>query len=1486
MKSSIQVFSIVVILICFFSITASAQLKISTGNGDWNTAGTWNPSGVPAATDSVLINSTDSVSLAAAGTCLNLTLQGNAKLALNAAALSIPGSSWNFDVASTVYYNGTTTITTGPTFGNLVYMSPSGGPGANTTLNIAGDLTVTTATLRGIGATSGTNTINVAGNVFLTGAAARISAVNNSAATSASCAWYIGGNVSLTGNAAGNRIILFESAGPHTGSAVYNIDGNLSIGTSCQIDLRSSTSATASSTGTINIKGNISNSGDIRSNTGNAGNLTINLNGTSAQQWTGAFPIAFSANQSCNLQINNSAGVTLNNNVAINTNDTLNVLGGGLLNLGSYVVSGTGPFNLNAGATIMTAHYGGLDSNITTTGTKTLSTSANYTFNGSSGQVTGTLLPSTVNNLSIDNGSGVQLTSGTTVNGTLALSSGIVTTGANTLAIGAAGNVSRTGGYVIGTLQKHVETGSPVPLTLELGTASGYSPVDLSFNNVSIAGNFSGSIVPGDHPNLAVSGIDTANSANEYWSFATDATIDTYNGTLHFDPEDLDAYADPNNFVARAYNGSTWSPITVGIRTVNSTEISGPISSSGIIALGDIATVKITASAGPNGTIFPAGEVSVDYGASQSFMITPYPGYHVDSVLVDEVKVDSTTSYTFINTIANHTIRAVFATTQYQITASAGPNGSINPSGSVVVDSSGTQVFAITPDANYHVDSLLVDEAKVDSTLSYTFINVTANHTIRAVFAIDQFAITASAGLGGTITPSGTVVVEYGGTQAFAISPNVHYQIDSVSVDGAKVDSTTSYTFVNITIPHTIRVTFAAIIMSIRSNGTGGGDWNTASTWIGGIIPLSVDTVEIVGGDSISLAAAGSCSVLALQANAKLALNASGLSVPGAAWNFDVTSTVYYNGATTVGTGPTYGNLVYATASNGGPAANSTLNVTGNLIVTTNTLRGISATSGTNTINVAGNIVIGPGTSARISAVNSSNPTSASCTWNIGGNVSLTGDNAGNRIIVEESAGPHTGSAIININGNLSIDTLSQLQYRSSTNGVTGTTPGIVNVRGNVTVKGLISSATGGTGFNHQFNLIGTNVQQYTGNFPGPLPTGQTITMNIGNSAGVTLNNNVNVNMGISINILSGALLNLGTNTATGVGLFYLNSGATLSTGSTNGINGNFVFMGPSLSKGANYIYNGSTAQVTGTLLPDTVNKLTIDNNYGVAMSASTTVNDTLNLKTGLLKLGDASVTSSAIIRSFESNYVVTNGLGLLTNPLIGSTETLMPIGVNESYAPVWITNIGTANSFSVRVQSDTIPPPSGGRVNAKWIINYGGVAGGSNCTLKFGWTDTLEDAAFKANPLASAGIFRFGTDTVEAGTGLYIRQLDTLLYWIERGGFTTLGTFAVGQFGTITSVKDNKNEQVPLEFMLSQNYPNPFNPTTTIEFTVPNNGIAKLTIYNLLGQKVATLFNGEAKAGTVQRVIFNASNLSSGVYFSRLDYGSQKMVRRLLLMK
>ncbi len=93
------------------------------------------------------------------------------------------------------------------------------------------------------------------------------------------------------------------------------------------------------------------------------------------------------------------------------------------------------------------------------------------------------------------------------------------------------------------------------------------------------------------------------------------------------------------------------------------------------------------------------------------------------------------------------------------------------------------------------------------------------------------------------------------------------------------------------------------------------------------------------------------------------------------------------------------------------------------------------------------------------------------------------------------------------------------------------------------------------------------------------------------------------------------------------------------------------------------------------------------------------------------------------------------------------------------------------------------------------------------------------------------------------------------------------------------------KSTYSPSEFALDQNYPNPFNPTTTISFSLPHSANTTLTVFNVLGQEVATLINGYTTVGAHQ-VQFDATRLASGTYFYRLTSGDFTQIKKMMLLK
>jgi len=375
-----------------------------------------------------------------------------------------------------------------------------------------------------------------------------------------------------------------------------------------------------------------------------------------------------------------------------------------------------------------------------------------------------------------------------------------------------------------------------------------------------------------------------------------------------------DNSGDDDNFLMEG--NVTAGTYYIGLKHNNNNDV-GDYTLNVVFVSGD--SYIITASAGDGGSISPSGYVPVMTGDDQEFTITPDTCYEVEDVLVNGSSVGAVTSHTLANVTSDQTIEASFVMdtdSDITITASAGSNGSISPTGESTLACGGNQAFTIEPDAGFVVEDVLVDGESVGDVTSFSFSEATSSHTIEATFVSDDhgedcagstavscagtmdgeiqtsgswvdrdyfrldlaqqglvtiyttgstdtygyllnsgcseltfdndsgtdsnfsieqeldagtyyiivrhynssstgsytlniecatsYTITASAETGGSISPSGYIVVIEGADQTFTISPDSNVSIQDVKVDGASVGAVSSYPFTNITSDHTI----------------------------------------------------------------------------------------------------------------------------------------------------------------------------------------------------------------------------------------------------------------------------------------------------------------------------------------------------------------------------------------------------------------------------------------------------------------------------------------------------------------------------------------------------------------------------------------------------------------------------------------------------------------------------------------------------------
>ena len=256
-------------------------------------------------------------------------------------------------------------------------------------------------------------------------------------------------------------------------------------------------------------------------------------------------------------------------------------------------------------------------------------------------------------------------------------------------------------------------------------------------------------------------------------------------------------------------------------------------------------TVTASSDSEEQGSIDPT-EATVDAGDDLPFTIHAEDGCALDYITVNDDVVYSnndpenafTGSWTLEDIREDSEVVAYFGADEdedgvpdepsyWTIEASAGSGGGIDPEGDVFVPDGGDQRFDFDPDRGYEIDRVRVDGDSERVRSSYTFEEVTENHTIRVTFTetdeggdddddddddggITYLTITATAGEGGSISPDGRVQVAYDRNKSFIIQADQGYELADVLVDGRSVGAVGRYTFEKVHKNHTITAVFTA----------------------------------------------------------------------------------------------------------------------------------------------------------------------------------------------------------------------------------------------------------------------------------------------------------------------------------------------------------------------------------------------------------------------------------------------------------------------------------------------------------------------------------------------------------------------------------------------------------------------------------------------------------------------------------------------------
>ncbi|MEW6196070.1 MAG: SdrD B-like domain-containing protein [Bacteroidota bacterium] len=320
-------------------------------------------------------------------------------------------------------------------------------------------------------------------------------------------------------------------------------------------------------------------------------------------------------------------------------------------------------------------------------------------------------------------------------------------------------------------------------------------------------------------------------------------------------------------------------------------------------------------------------------------------------------------------------------------------------------------------------------------------------------------------------------------------------------------------------------------------------------------------------------------------------------------------------------------------------------------------------------------------------------------------------------------------------------------------------------------------------------------------------------------------------------------------------------------------ISGGYIFAATELGV---YIYNGSTWSLTSLAGID-VHSLTVSGGviyagtWGLGVYKSTDNGTTwLPMNNGLSYfLTIQSVTATASGELFAASV----GGGVF------KFDGSVWVNVNIGYDFVWVMNSSSSAIFAGTYGDGLYRSFDGGAtwskvttLNAPFIYSIS--VSGSGKVYVASWASGVFESTDNGNTWTSLGLGGFGVSSLMVPTGS-----DDLFVGTKEGKI-----YMSKSTGTATDVNDGLSE-VPTKFELNQNYPNPFNPSTTIQFAVPEAGNYTVKVFNVLGQEVATLLNGEIGSG-MHKVTFDAGNLASGIYVYRLVGNNVNMSKKMILTK
>ena len=1320
--SGFKCFAILIILL-FASAASNAATYYSIATGAWNSATNWSTTGYggtaavafPTAADVVNVGNGKSITISSNATCVSITVDASGILSTSIGAVTVTATT-SITINGTYTNQSTGAITTpswicngtynhATTSATLPLASTTTTWAANSNLNITGSYTIATVFINFSGQTFGNftfNPISMTSTVALVGAAGTTNIQGNFTITqTGSSTLYMriyGQQFANTLNISGNfaqsaGIYDLHNGGPTPTAQIVNLNGNFTLsGTS----VFTQTTTQSGSTATINFTG------------------------------TGTQTVSISPTATISSQVTTSTCAIL-----------FNVATGSTVDMGTSVLTGTNntSFTQSSGSSILTASVDGLSAtgatgSIQVAGSRTYSTTANYTYNGSSAQVTGNGLPSTVNNLTINNNGGVTFSAAETINGTLSMGASSIANlntfvnyataliiGGSTQSIGSYGGTG-SGATYINTTNFTAGTGKVIvgdipPSSLSYPTPNFFPP------GVAIASL-----------NPTVTGSVTTYSVSP--SLPTGLSLNTSSGVISGTPI---ANTASLTYTVTATNagGSTFFAVIIGIGNsryaVNATTADWNLTSTWSATSGGAAGASVPTT----GDVVYVGEAGV------ARAVTVPTGY---SAVCATLNIGNSA-----NNVANS---LTFSASDASLTVSG--DLTINrPSGN---NTNALNINAGTVNVNGSVtfSGAATNAGRINSIVITTGTLTVAGDINMAAGSISTNVINMSGGAGtlnlagafnaslGTLTPGTTSTFNYNGaSQTVYDNATIAYNHLSLSGSGTKtlVAATTSISG-NLSVSGTATATTAANLAIAGSLSIGSGTtFGTGATFTLGV----TGTTGVTG--TFTLAGTGTKTF-----TGDVTLNS------GSSWNETGVATFNFAGSLA-------NNASFFTANTGVhtfSGATKTLSGSTPIVIPNATVTGTYTNSGVFTVGTAlagttGSLTNGNGTTGTLNIGGTATITTLVATPT-GNTVNYAGSTQTLKVIpyyhLTLSGGAETFGAITIVAGNLTLS-----------GAATATSGANLAVAGNLTIGTGTTFATGST-----FTLGITGTSSVTG------------TLTLAGTGAKTFTGDVAINSGGVWSETGVAAINYASNIQHNGAIFTASTGVHTFSGSTKTISGTSAISIPNAAVSGTYTNSGTFTVATaltgaGTLTNGngTIGTLNITGTSAISSLVATPAGNTVNY-------------NGAAQTVFTGNYYNLTLAGSATKTLLTGTTIIS----ND------FTITGTANATAIvgltigrNVLIDTNSSFTAGsfthNVGGNWTKSGTFTATGS--TINFNGSNTSQSiGACSFNNISFAG------SAVKSATGILTINGNTTINsnfsagnytHTLSGSWTNNGTFTAG---------------------------------------------------------------------------------------------------------